>query len=162
MTETKQYKLVYEKEGELKGSYSGIPANDDTDVIKRAVLEGKEDPVTPADPTTLYNKLVPLDFGEVSPTSIEKTYEITEIADIVWAIYEYGIETAFRLTYENKEYIVIAYENDETSSEERVKLINLVDIYADDSTAEEHNTFESITAEKDVETGGVVAFLIVK
>ena len=45
---SKQFKLVYENAGELKGSYTGIPANDDVDVIKRTVLEGKESaPVGP-------------------------------------------------------------------------------------------------------------------
>lgn len=39
---SKQFKLVYENAGELKGSYTGIPANNDVDVIKRTVLEGKE------------------------------------------------------------------------------------------------------------------------
>ena len=74
----KKFKLVYEKEGELKGSYSGIPANDDADVIKRAVLEGKEDPVTPTDPTELYHKLVPFNLGETVFNVEDNRYHFDE------------------------------------------------------------------------------------
>lgn len=162
MAETKQYKLVYEKEGELKGSYSGIPANNDADVIKRTILEGKEDPVTPADPTTLYHKLVPLDFGETTPSGTEKVYDMAAATAVVWDIYNDLITTAFRFTYEGKEYIVISYENGEVVSEGEARLINLVDIYADDPTAEEHNTFESIDIETDAETGDSRVYLIIK
>lgn len=38
----KKFKLVYEKDGILKGSNTGIPADTDTDLIERAVLEGSK------------------------------------------------------------------------------------------------------------------------
>ena len=40
--EQKAYKLVYEDQGVLKGSYSGIPSKEDAPLIERAVLEGKK------------------------------------------------------------------------------------------------------------------------
>ena len=162
MAETKQYKLVYEKEGELKGSYSGVPTANDADVIERAVLEGKEDP-TPVDPTALYHKLVPLDFDEVTPSGTEKVYEMLSVDPVhVWDLYNDRISTAFRFICEDREYIVISYESDETSTAEEARLINLVDIYADDPNAEEHSTFDKISMETDAETGNMRVFLIIK
>ena len=38
--EKKQFSLVYEDNGVLKGSYSGIPSKNDTALIERAILEG--------------------------------------------------------------------------------------------------------------------------
>jgi len=38
----KKYKLVYEDQGVIKGSYSGIPSKDDAELIPRDVLEGKK------------------------------------------------------------------------------------------------------------------------
>ena len=154
----KKFKLVYEKEGELKGSYSGIPANDDADVIKRTVLEGKEDPVAPTDPTALYHKLVPLDFGEATPSGTEKVYEMSIDAETIMSLHSSYITASFRITYEDREYVVISYGFDE----EGIKLINLVDIYADDPNAEEHNTFDLIRVETDADTGDSQVFLIVK
>jgi len=51
---SKQFKLVYENEGELKGSYSGIPNSKDGNLIEREALEGKK-PVTPPTPTATIN-----------------------------------------------------------------------------------------------------------
>ncbi len=156
MAETKQYKLVYEKEGELKGSYSGIPANDDTDVIKRAVLEGKEDPVTPTDPTEIYHKLVPFDLGETVFNAEDNHYHFDEsvyltINDIIELSVNADYHCPFRFIYNDKEYIIVAYD---TVEEDYYKnLNNLVDIYADDPSAEEHNTFDSIICEIDAEVG---------
>ena len=42
----KRYKLIYEDDDKLKGSYSGIPAKDDPALIDVAVLDGSE-PVKP-------------------------------------------------------------------------------------------------------------------
>ena len=43
----KKFKLVYEDNGIIKGSYTGIPAKSDEALIERAVLEGTK-PVPPA------------------------------------------------------------------------------------------------------------------
>jgi len=43
----KKFKLVYEDNGIIKGSYSGIPSKKDEALIERAVLEGTK-PVPPA------------------------------------------------------------------------------------------------------------------
>ena len=37
---SKKFKLVYEQNGTIKGSYTGLPEKDDVDLIERAVLEG--------------------------------------------------------------------------------------------------------------------------
>ena len=42
--ENKKFKLVYDNQGTITGSYSGIPANDDVALIDRAVLDGEEEP----------------------------------------------------------------------------------------------------------------------
>ena len=139
----KKFKLVYEKEGELKGSYSGIPANDDADVIKRAVLEGKEDPVTPTDPTELYHKLVPFNLGETVFNVEDNRYHFDEsVYDLIGFIIDlrWDYNCSFRFTYSNKVYIIVAYDADEEDYYRKIN--NLVDIYADDPNAEEHNTFD--------------------
>jgi len=43
----KKFKLVYEDNGVIKGSYSGIPGKEDVSLIEREVLEGTK-PVQPA------------------------------------------------------------------------------------------------------------------
>ena len=68
---SKQFKLVYENAGELKGSYTGIPANDDVDVIKRTVLEGKEDP-TPVGPTIDTEYITELD--SLNPMTLKQLF----------------------------------------------------------------------------------------
>ena len=40
----KKFKLVYDNQGTITGSYSGIPANDDVALIEKTVLEGEEEP----------------------------------------------------------------------------------------------------------------------
>ena len=44
---SKKFKLVYEDNGVIKGSYSGIPSKDDVSLIERAVLDGSK-PIPPA------------------------------------------------------------------------------------------------------------------
>lgn len=64
--ENKKFKLVYEKQGTLTGSYSGIPANDDVALIDRAVLDGEEEPA-------------PVPTGTISITE-NGTYDVAEYA----------------------------------------------------------------------------------
>ena len=179
MAETKQYKLVYEKEGELKGSYSGIPANDDNDVIKRTVLEGKEEPTPePVDPTNFAHKVVPCDLGtieKVDPTHpsfagmlalVDVDSELLRaIIDYTWhaEVGEREYNLAFRVNYEGKEYIITSCTTDpEEEPEEKLKLINIVAIYANDFEANEQNIFESIEIVTDAETGDTLPIVTLK
>ena len=47
---SKKFKLVYEDNGVIKGSYSGIPAKSDASLIERSVLEGSKPAPTPDEP----------------------------------------------------------------------------------------------------------------
>jgi len=42
-----RYKLIYEKNGSIYGSHTGIPNENDVLLIERAVLEGLKEPVVP-------------------------------------------------------------------------------------------------------------------
>lgn len=62
-----RYKLVYENSGMIRGSRTGIPAEQDVDIIERAVLEGLKDP-TPMPPG-------PVDGAKIYVWFFGKRYE---------------------------------------------------------------------------------------
>lgn len=74
---SKQFKLVYEKDGIVKGNYEGVPAGKDAPLIERAVLEGKK-PVTPA-PVPPGPEPGPTPTGTISITE-NGEYDVTEYA----------------------------------------------------------------------------------
>ena len=172
MAETKKFKLVYDKEGTLTGSYSGIPANDDVELIERAVLDGSKDPEPePIDPINFAHTVVPCDFGlaEEDEEYGSGVIVVSVEPDVVRCIIAYtrqmeefegSFKLPFRLTYNNKEYIFIDYQTEE--GEEPKALVNLVAVYADDIEAVEHNIFESISVATDMESGDSFVELTLK
>ena len=74
----KKFKLVYEKDGFLKGSNTGIPADADADLIEIAVLEGSK-PVPPAPAPG------PAPHGNIEITTTEKVdvanYATAQVVD---------------------------------------------------------------------------------
>lgn len=50
MADSKKFKLVYNKDGVITGSYSGIPGSEDVELIERAVLDGSKEPSPEPEP----------------------------------------------------------------------------------------------------------------
>ena len=171
MSETKQFKLVYENAGELKGSYTGIPADDDTDVIKRAVLEGKEDPAPtpePLNPSEVFN-LGTFDLGAAIWDEETNSYSLNADTELVKKIMEIGeaFPVPFKITLETKEevvestHVVTNYEV-EVISEGNLRMYNMEDVLIDDPTLTIWTNFEKLEITTDFESGDSYVNLYLK
>ena len=176
--ENKKFKLVYDKQGVITGSYSGIPANTDVALIDRDVLDGKEEP-TPADPTELLHEVVSLDFGTATWTDEYNAYIFDDGDDVDAEFAEKILEFVkeaqnaradvalpFRFITETSdhvkeyEYLITYYNAQEPEYESSyLYFVNLEDIYINDASGTVHNTFEKLALETDAETGDTKVLL---
>ena len=175
MSETKQFKLVYENAGELKGSYTGIPADDDTDVIKRAVLEGKEDPAPtpepePVDPSPIIDA-VTYDFGIANWSDEWNAYvcsiEPEAFIKIVDLAGTDNISFPFKVTIKNEQediestHVIISYYG-LYSMEDQYMLYNMQDVLVDDPDLTVQTTFDRLAVESAAETGDSAVCLFLR
>lgn len=82
---SKKFKLVYESEGYLKGSYSGIPSKNDEKIVERAVLEGSKsqpEPTPSIDPAELAKKII-LNYIEFNKHDDTNYYASNKDKDLV-------------------------------------------------------------------------------
>lgn len=136
--------------------------------MKRVSDDGGNKPQpspTPFNPTELLNKVVTLDFGntEKFPAIGENTYRLVDLEPEQFMmlkemcnIYSPNIPS-FKINVEDREYIVISYESVSDTA-----IGDLVDIYIDDVSATEHNTFDTIELYTDAETGDQTPIIIKK
>lgn len=90
---SKRFKLVYEDNGMIKGSYSGIPSKGDVNLIERATLEGTK-PVPPApEPEPTPEELVD---NEKSAQELYKCFEEIVSALVDDTVSELNIDRTFK------------------------------------------------------------------
>ena len=75
MADKKKFKLVYDKQGTITGSYTGIPADGDVALIDKEVLSGEEE----------YKPVGPTPTGTISITE-NGEYDVTEYANAEVAV----------------------------------------------------------------------------
>lgn len=104
----------------------------------------------PVDPTDFAHKLVRINLGEAEYFPEYSAYRLhdvgSELFNLMYQICDLSYAIPFYFTCEGKEYVIVDYTNDDRG------LIDLVDIYPNDITAEEHHTFNEIWLEQDTET----------
>lgn len=108
----------------------------------------------PVDPTDFAHKLVRIDLGEAEyfPEYEYSAYRLYDAGSELFGLmqqicWELSYAIPFYFICEGKEYVIVDYTADDA------RLIDLVDIYPNDITAEEHHTFNQIWMEQDAETG---------
>ena len=135
-----------------------LPYITETQAVKlfKELLKEGDSPSAPFNPSELLNKVVTLDLGVVEHKAWleDNQYQVNIDAEIIEKMIELNaseVVVPFKLTCDNKEYIIIYYE---AASEEMIS--SLIDIYPDHANGEEHHTFNNLAYRADTEDPIVV------